>query len=131
MREKYLIDSKTSIYQALSLSLSVSLAWLMARVLGVCLDAGIKSGRCVFFCERKLIGSVFWEWRDIVLYEKTCRGRFVTKEGFDSLRLKCTFVNWCGVWPTSPYPKPKRLGTSIFGPLWARLRLMEDYGFKP
>lgn len=36
------LKAKLSIFQALSLSLS----WLVARVLGVCLDAGIKSGRC-------------------------------------------------------------------------------------
>ena len=106
VREKYLIESKTSIYEALSLSL----AWLVARVLGMCLDAGIKSGRCVFFfffvrenwskCFLGMAGYCF-VWKN--LPRKICNKRgnwFTTVEVY-----VCELMWGCG--PLDPTLSPK------------------------
>ena len=131
MREKYLIDSKTSIYQALSLSLSLSLSLLLGWWLGFwgCVwMRGLRVGGVFFFvrenwsevffgnggilfCMKKLAAEDLWQKRDLIHY------------GW-SVRL------WIGVGcgPLHPTLSPNDWGHGYLGhyePVWDWWKIMD------
>ena len=110
MREKYLIESKTSIYQALSLSLSLSLllGWWLG-FWGCVWMRGLRVGGVFFFffCERKLVEVLLgmagycFVWKN--LPRKICNKRgnwFTTVEVY-----VCELMWGCG--PLDPTLSPK------------------------